>query len=254
MLVAILHRKFKPDDERKEDLLTANVLGAARYLPAAACWTPLLQAAQTLDGAPLDVPPSVEPVEAQFWPRWHHDDGRITEPDLVLRWPGALVAVEVKYLSGKSSEAEEDTAAVTDQLARQMVLARRIAESEGRRWGMLYLTAAPVLPRGALAKSLAEVEDKLGADLRAHLAWASWTDVRAGFEAWEPERHGDRLLRDDLVAYLTSLGFGGFDGIRTAPVVPGVWRFSSAPAGGFEWPSITAPASWRFTPPPSENR
>lgn len=244
MLTAILHNKLRPDEERMEDLLTAQVLGAASYLPPAACWVPLVASAQTLRGEPLDVPPMPEDVEVRFWPRWRHGDGRVTEPDVVLRWPGALVVLEAKYLSGKSSTTDEERRVVTDQLSRQLVLARREGAAEGRAWGVLYLTADPVCPRDSLKASIREVATKAGEDDTDRLAWASWTVIRDGFAAWQPSRPGDSRLARDLVGYLTRLGFGRFAGVRTHTPVPPPWRFSGS---GLRWPATPLPPSWRFS-------
>lgn len=205
-----------------EDVLTGAVLGSLQYLPAAACWTPLLAAARRLDGETLGLPPLPEGyLSHRFWPRWAHADGRITEPDLVLRWPGALLAVEVKYLSGKSSEASEDPTRVTDQLARQLERVNELGLREGRAAGVLYLTADPVLPRRALADSLAELRTKRSES--GSLAWVSWTHLREVLAAWTPGSEGEARLQHDLVAHLSRLGFVGFHGIAARPPVPPAW-------------------------------
>ena len=102
---------------------------------------------------PLVLPTIPDDVEARFWPRWSHDDGRVTEPDVVLRWPGALVSVEVKCLSGKSSTASEDRGAVTDQFHRQLMLAERHAAAEGWAWGVGSTSPQARLVRVAVGRA-----------------------------------------------------------------------------------------------------
>jgi hypothetical protein len=243
MLVASLHNKLRPDEERMEDLLTAQVLGAARYLPADACWGPLVGAARTRSGERLALAELPDDVETRFWPRWRHDDGRTTEPDLVLRWPGALLVVEVKYRSGKSSVADPETDAVTDQLGRQLVLARERATAEGRgTWGVLYLTTDPTQPGRSLQASLDEVQAKAGWDATPFLAWASWPDVHDGLLAWTPIARGHRQMRADLLAYLDRLGFSRFAGVHVVPPIPALWRFARATP----WATPTPPPTWTF--------
>jgi hypothetical protein len=242
MLVASLGRKLRPDQEQMEDVLTSQVLGACRYLPAAAGWAPLLAAARTLDGAPLPMPRPEDPVVSRFWPRWRHPDGRQTEPDVVVRWPGALLVIEAKYRSGKSSKADPSRPEVTDQLGRQLVLARDHAAAEGRAFGVLYLTADVLRPTRALLESLAEVRQKRGWAPRVHLAWASWTDLRAGLSAFEGGPPGTMRLCSDAVRYLDQLGFGGFGGVKARVPAPAPWRFAHAPR--FLVPP--QPAPWRF--------
>lgn len=225
MLVASLRNKLPPEVQRMEDVLTAQVLGAARYLPAEVLWAPLVAAARRPDGGALPLPPVTGPVTPRFWPKWPHGDGRYTEPDVVLRWPGALAVIEVKYLSGKS-EKEGDDDLVRDQLARQLVLADALAQSEGRAFAVLYLTADPTCPRRALAASLSEVARK-HRPLADHLGWLGWHDVAAACSTWNPTPPHLRQLRDDLVAHLTALGFGRFTGIHARPAPFPVWRLGA---------------------------
>ena len=54
--------------ERMEDLLTSDILGCMRYLPAQKVLIPFLQRARSLYGNTLTIPGEVLRVHYSFWP------------------------------------------------------------------------------------------------------------------------------------------------------------------------------------------
>jgi len=70
--------------ERMEDLLTSDIFGCMRYLPAKKALIPFLQTAYSLHGNILTTPSEVIRVHYSFWP-WLKLVGRIPcEPDVML--------------------------------------------------------------------------------------------------------------------------------------------------------------------------
>jgi hypothetical protein len=112
MLRAEIHGKIADDahdvSERKEDILTSNVFGSFRYLPAGLALIPWLGHAEACDAAHPLVAADVTDAEVFFWPKVGD-----REPDVLvlLKAPGGmvdLVVVECKYHSGKSQAAGAD--------------------------------------------------------------------------------------------------------------------------------------------------
>ena len=98
--------------DRMENLLTSDIFGCMRYLPAQYALIPFLQTARSLHGNTLTIPGEVLGVHWSFWP-WLKLAGRIPcEPDVVLGLETEenhvhLILVEAKYYSGLSSEEDE---------------------------------------------------------------------------------------------------------------------------------------------------
>jgi hypothetical protein len=148
---ALLNGKLSTDQENMEDILTSNVFGLLRYLPAEHDLLPFLAHASSHDGRKLEMPVAVPGVQAvtQFWSSLEEQGCARCEPDVLIRitWPGLdgrrfLVLVEAKYLSGKSSEAEESSTEPLDQLAREWGNVESLAGSEDYEPVLVYLTAA----------------------------------------------------------------------------------------------------------------
>ena len=130
MLQALLHGKLSREQENMEDILSSVVFGALEYLPGSFGLLPFL--ARSTDAAgngPLQGVCHDSGVTYEFWPWWTAEGGTVCQPDVVIRidepsggkW---LLAIEAKYRSGKSSEADEGLRP-NDQLAREWHLSTR---------------------------------------------------------------------------------------------------------------------------------
>lgn len=191
MLLAQLHHKVPRDFEGMEDVLTSSVFALLRYLP------PEIACELLSEWAQISVQPSVSQV--WFWPRYPtpqgfetvdnatEDDGGSTrgdtEPDVVIQTREWLVLIEIKYQS------ELDNA--YDQLGREFVVGRTLADKKDLDFKLLVLTANVLEPKPArldlrdgLRTALARAHDagapitqQMLASVPNTLRWLSWHRV-----------------------------------------------------------------------------
>ncbi len=205
---------------RIEDLLTADVFGAYRYLPAEFGILPLLAGATSSDGITLqawarerDIPWSdIEAARIHFWPAFGDK-----EPDLLveLNTPSEcplLVLVEAKL---HSDQHEIDGRSQIGYYGGQLLdddLMSEVVEGELPTYrAVVFLTASPEPPLSALLRARGELEAG-GADGRTEIFWASWHGAReVAAVILEAERttappHIVALL-EDLLEDLAERGF-----------------------------------------------
>ncbi|MDB4932997.1 MAG: hypothetical protein JWM10_5481 [Myxococcaceae bacterium] len=245
MLDAQRHRKCpRPTDESLaaiapiEDSTTSEFFGRLRYLAPSHV--------QAAIGDLSGVARGGDSVEITHWPTRKAqlvsmgesapaDVG--VEPDVEVRWPGALICVEVKLFSDLSG---------ADQLGKQLATALDVAEREGRdEVGLLFITpdgAEPALPRfsastGRLAvdglargirdalRSYVDAQRDLGGGDRTtrtwSAAWCSWHRLLGALrEHHDAEDRRAVAVLHDLDAVLRLRGirhipFDGFSGLET---------------------------------------
>lgn len=266
MLQAQLKGKLGRDEESLEDLLTSNVFGAFSYLEPSDGLLPFLQ---RVEGPPatelrdwIATGPGLR-AAYEFWPWIELADCHGCEPDVLIRLERvdgakAILVIEAKYRSGKSSEADPGAAGGErpfDQLARQWDNLARLAQDEGARPFLVYVTAGYAYPRSDIEASQAELV-KLRAQAGTML-WLSWRALANAALGTAPILADlRRLMRDRY-------GLTFFEGVQVTTVrLP--WSASFEPAeppdaqcvvsptrdaGGVEldWPAArTVP--WRFIP------
>lgn len=228
MTIAELHGKSPLTTS--EDMLTANVFTAFRYLPADRGIIVFLRSVKGL-GDVIPEPEREATADYFFWPL-----GQTREPDLLLELTinGAVyhVVVEAKYLSGASDreieevEEEEETILLGNQLAdqlRDLMHGVYTIRQDGRRdrvkvlasrpenRHLLYLTAHALRPGADLARSAA-----LYAQGAVHIFWESWYQVHDYLENNRPSFQAfpyDRVV-DDVLQLLALKGFSSFAGVR----------------------------------------
>jgi len=221
MLAAILHGKVSRRVEGAEDLLTSVVFGVLEHLPVDVGVVPFLRLARSDVGAAVpNLLLSTQAVEVDFWPWWNEDEApHGAEPDVVLTLTGfdgrrRMVVIEAKWRSPKSGEGERD------QLARQVINGRLVAERQGAEYvGIIYLTAHLALPVDDLRRSAAALQ----ADGRAAspMWWVSWRDLppilagAAGEERTPMECHAR-----DAAKCLRRWGLERFKGISIPRIAP----------------------------------
>lgn len=227
MIDALLRHKLSTEQENMEDILTSTVFGIFRYMSPQEGILPFLARARTVcadhvefgDGdrpfASLEKCNDAVSVDYDFWPRWSH-----CEPDVLVRvrfnerdrW---LIAVEAKYRSGKSSEADDSVEDPTDQLAREWCDAVGEAEKVNAQPLLIYLTADVACPRHEIQAALAELRQK-----RPHeqpcIAWLSWRELSESVFA--------KSRLDRLAVELGFLHFRGFAPLNSAALT---WRFGN---------------------------
>ena len=226
MLDALLNGKLARELENMEDVLTSNVFGLTKYLPAKEALLPFLrQARDTIGDAPLSDISDDAAAEYEFWPSWHEPGCVFCEPDLALRIDDKdatyLVGIEAKYRSGKSSFADpadvpSEPHSANDQLAKEWQNLCRIAEREGRKPVLVYLTADYGVPRQEILESQADLM-KSGC-----ICWLSWRHLLRVVEMRET------AIGKDLTALMHRLGFTFFNTSWVVPEINVQWRYTRA--------------------------
>ncbi|MGC9468194.1 MAG: hypothetical protein ACP5HS_06365 [Anaerolineae bacterium] len=214
MLAAQLHHKVPVEFEGMEDVLTSSVFGLLRYLPAPlachllACWA--------------DLPPQTNTPDVEFWPRYptpqdfgifvdskrqeELPDRGDSEPDVVIRTEQWLVLVEVKYQSSLDH--------AYDQLSREFAIGYELAQSEGRHFRLVALTAGVLPPTPGRLSLTCGVQEALNRVRHAggeiteglidavpdSLRWISWQFVYGTLVQTARRQdltlHNERLLED----------------------------------------------------------
>jgi hypothetical protein len=170
---------------RMEDLLTSDVFGAFRYLPADLGLIQFLKSAVNQNGQPLKL--SIEPTKVNwsFWPWLEYKSAKPCEPDVVIGLEDHeenihVVLVESKYFSNKSSLEDDQETHPTDQLARelhnlQLLQAKDLGWPETKTVvtrSLLYVTQDTRMPLSAINDSLKEFRKKRKDE--KDIYWTSW--------------------------------------------------------------------------------
>lgn len=245
LLQAQLKGKLTREEENLEDLLTSNVFGTVEYLPAQDGLFKILSSIREENGSQLSYEPDsvIFVEEYKFWP-WIKESGcEGCEPDVLvtIQFSDAkkmLILVEAKYMSGLSSDATEENATPTDQLAKEwdnlVLLARRQAAAPV----LLYVTADFGYPSQTIANSKEEYRKKRG--LEMSVFWISWRNMPRIF-ASSPHH----IVRH-LVMVLRRQGLTFFEGITCDKPVAIRWRFEVSPPS-WNWSVIpNLNVSWTF--------
>lgn len=217
-MTALLKGKLSREQENMEDILTSNVFGLLQYLRAEDGLLPFLARAEDHAG---DTPlaslasatiPSGRAVEYNFWPPVQEADCFFCEPDVLLTIPteGArdrLILIEAKYLSGKSSEANDAEDKPTDQLAKEWDnLVHRAKEADADPI-LIYLTADIAYPAADIDASIKEFTEKRHPTGPPTILWLTWRRIT---DVFGPS--SDLMLQDlvHLVKRLNLVMFEGF--------------------------------------------
>lgn len=248
MLQALLKGKLSREQENMEDILTSNVFGLLKYVQPEDGILNYLSLAEDGDGKrPLEflsflseVPH--DSIEYEFWPWWEEPNCYGCEPDVAIKLeiPGKqdlLVLVEAKYLSGKSSEADEVDDTPTDQLAREWGNLRAKANTSDVRPVLVYLTAHYAYPYQDINDAISEFQEKRPDDATPVIYWLSWRHLYTVCES------SHLPVLNDIKLLLDRLGLTFFDGIAL-DYVNVLWSFDVV----FDWRAITAfqKINWRL--------
>ena len=251
MFVAQIHNKLTRSEEDMEDLLTSNVFGIWRYLSAQLGLAEFLSTAEGLDGSRLAIPPEAVCTRLRFWPWIHEANAKGAVPDVLIemtvedqeRW---LVLVEAKYLSGKSSPAD-DGELPNDQLAREMKNLR-VAARRGSfdRYALVYVTAHTAMPRDDLEDAIHELQDKTGDGSTLDFYWTTWRRLPQILSKAQGFCEGPyRTMLDDLQLIIERLGLVFFENViyRGWTLGGDSWVFRH-PIVAFDWQST---GTYRYT-------
>jgi hypothetical protein len=267
MIHALLKGKLSTDQANMEDILTSNVFGLLRYLPAERGLLPFLAKARCLDGRRLKMPDAVAGVQVDtaFWPTLAEQGCATCEPDVLVRvtWPGRngrrfLVLVEAKYRSGKSSEADESSAVPLDQLAREWGNVESLAKRDSREPVLVYLTAGVGPPVEDIRRAGQDHSSKANpTSLPFECYWLSWRHLVPVAESRaDPDSPAlASLLLEDLGGMLNRLDlvfFGGFSRHQAFRAIQ--WSFDVGdppeqfPFAGFTLVGAVPPVRWLLAP------
>lgn len=183
MLHAELHGKLSSEldeqVERREDVLTSTVFGT---LFTAGAWNVVVEwfarALHGRDAIRLGTA-SGDSFDYWFWPRLHN-----AEPDVVLQIGRALVVVEAKYNSGKSSSTSPDDAD-DDQLVREWHACSVNVDCSTYEPKLRALVADPttersliyLIRRNKLGRARNELERSMKVERAARMYVLTWEDL-----------------------------------------------------------------------------
>lgn len=254
MTIAEIHGKISGAginlSERMEDLLTSDVFGCMRYLPADKALLPFFRKAHSLQGKDFFIPDEIIRVHYAFWP-WLKTRGRKScEPDVVIGLETEsrrvhLVLVEAKYYSGLSSE-ENERPEPNDQLARELDNLDAVSPVH-LGWKprldiasrtLLFVTQHMGIPHELLAKSLAEYRRKRNKD--GDIFWTSWRFLPSILEqSLEKENIPENIaVLEDMLSLLLRkelIMFRGVEPVTEYFALPGFYHIT---ARKYLWPDM----------------
>lgn len=224
-----------------EDILTSSVFGLLKYLAPELGLFRFLSRAKTLDGdSLLSVLGTIHEshcvsVTYEFWPRWPKNGTEAVstcEPDVVLHIRlshkvSYLIAIEAKYLSGKSSKAEEiEEPAVdrpsNDQLAREWICLVEEARFCDAQPVLVYLTANAVCPQEEILASLKDCPVKCdGSSLQPTICWLSWRHLPSLFQ------HDTNEILKDIAIIARRMDLIFFQGFSAVGIILSDWKYTS---------------------------
>ena len=251
--------------ERMEDLLTSDIFGCMRYLPAQNALIPFIQTACSLHGNIITIPDKVPRVHWSFWP-WLKLAGRIPcEPDVIVGLETEenhvhLILIEAKYYSGLSSE-EDERAEPNDQLARELDNLDVVSVATvgwnpqlhiaSRR--LLFITQHMGMPRGLVAHSLAEYQRKR--NRQGDIYWTSWRFLLPILEKNLKQENSPQniAVMEDMLELLLRKGLGVFRGVDPITMRFDIPQFYIMPQRAYTWPIISAQIGVSFEYEVKEN-
>lgn len=192
--------------DRLEDNLTGDFFGTMRYIPFNKGMKPIL----TNFVYPREVASTIEKIDADFWNDnivfWPYDDEG--ELDVLLNFPGAVIGIEVKYLSGISSDDGICNEKIpqfksTHQLARES----RIISRKGTGKDKILIFIADE------AYCRAIYEDTINRNIlenNVQLGILSWQDILTAIKSLNLENNYQQLMLSDLRELLIAKRFERF--------------------------------------------
>lgn len=201
-------------NDRLEDNLTGNVLGALRYIPFDKAVKPVL--ANTI--FPNHLASTINEIQAHFWNEnitfWPYDiEGEL---DALLEFDNVITGIEVKYLSGLSSDdgmdysessiwksTESEQAESLHQLSRE---SRIISKKGGKKKKILIFIAnsssCRYIYEDTIKRNLIEKDVDLG--------YVTWQALLTELTKLKLDNEFHNLIIDDLIKLLKRKGFDEF--------------------------------------------
>ena len=223
-------------------MLTSNVFGSIKYLPFEDGLGLLFS--NSTDNEKRTLAYLLHPIldiEYQFWPWIQEQDCEGCEPDVFIiitpkNKQKTVMFIEAKYLSDKSSEADEGEAP-KDQLAREWDNLTSIAERERATPILLFVTADMGYPKETIEESNQEYKKKRKKEMTVF--WISWRRLPTLFSAT------DHPILKDLVKVLQLQGLTFFEGIKKVEPIDIRWTFKAKVDWSWSF-YANLPISWGY--------
>ena len=234
MLEAQLHGKLTREQENLEDILTSNVFGSIKYVPFKKGLLPILRNTENDKGEySLNDFKDIKDVTYEFWSKMNEKECIGCEPDVLIRATDTfgkkiIILVEAKYLSEKSSEANEKYGP-NDQLAKEWNNLLSLSERENQDDTiLLYITAHTCYPENEIMESLDDFKNWEPGKLSPNIIWISWRKVANLFSNNKSD-HIDcnNPILTDIARVLLKQGLKFYDGITIPHFKEVNWKFNN---------------------------
>ncbi|ACB86081.1 hypothetical protein [Natranaerobius thermophilus] len=202
--------------ERSEDKLTGDFFGSLRYLSFPKAMKQILTEMQILKKEANDIGRILESIDIEYWDDcikfWYYHD-EVGELDVLLSFEHLQIGIEVKYLSGLSSDDDisndnEDHEEISiNQLARQSRILNSIKDSEQSALLLFiapepyhYSTVEEVIQRNILREGVS-------------IASLSWENINQTIKALlisDELNEFERLILTDINLLLEGRGLNRF--------------------------------------------
>lgn len=219
-MIAELHGKISSRgsnlSDRLEDKLTGDVFGALRYIPFHLGMAQILRAVriaaltECVDETKLDFWGD----RIRFWPK--HEEG---EMDAFLELDNAAISIEVKYMSGLSSDdevensglaSEEEREESCNQLARESRIVRQWCPPNKKPFLVF------VADESECAAICNNVKSRSILQQGVELGYVSWQEILSQLCQIEASEPYHQLVLDDITSLLKRKGFERFEGFSAA--------------------------------------
>lgn len=200
--------------DRLEDNLTGNFFGALRYIPFNLALRNILS-----NGVyPEEVGGLIKGIDAEFWGDkikfWPYDsEGEI---DALLNFNDVIIGIEVKYLSGLSSNDEIDNSGENTEYVledEEQISCNQLAR-ESRIVSKNGMGKTKILLFIANSASCREVYDDVLnrkiIDRDVLLGYISWQTILAQMQTLELENPFYQVIIEDVISLLIKKGFESF--------------------------------------------
>lgn len=205
-MLADVHGKISESgnnlSDRLEDYLTGTFFGTLRYMGFHKGLGALLS--RTLK--PSELRTSIAKLtydhwapNVEFWP--YHQDGEL---DVVIDFPELLIGIEVKYLSGLSSNDKEKGFVAPEESENQLSREARVLQSRAKKPKLLIFIAPQGSCQVIYNASLPKVTDEVS------FAYVTWEDLYEALNFIKSDNLYEQIMIEDLKAFLKKRGFEQF--------------------------------------------
>lgn len=201
-------------NDRLEDNLTGNIFGTMRYIPFNQGIKPIL-----IDFIyPKELATTIKNIDADFWDQnisfWPYDDEG--EIDVLLNFPQVIIGIEVKYLSGISSNDsisneeinnEDNSEQIKLKSIQQLARESRIISKKGFGKDKILILIADE------SACMAVYQDTINRNIlekNVQLGLLSWQDILSTVKNLKIESNYQQLMLNDLRELLIKKGFERF--------------------------------------------